>query len=244
MVWKYLIHLQYITYCSMIVLIAISGLMPRHALVETIHTTRTAKLLSCSFYRSAVFHTVHHKMVLQFVTQHVYCYYRRHRGDSHLLHADSSSVSQSSVLFCSSSIPALLVRSYPPMGSHTTAMLMTWMTGHKMKLNPVKTELLHIPGDAPPCQDLVISQDNSQNSLSATAGILVLTMDNQLSFLSHIAKMAYSCWLVLYNIRGIRPFISTEATPMLVQSLLILKLDYCNSHLEHLFCHLTFATNT
>ncbi|KAK3548895.1 hypothetical protein QTP70_021245, partial [Hemibagrus guttatus] len=43
-----------------------------------------------------------------------------------------------------------------------------------------------------------------------------------------------SCWFLLYNIRSIRPFLSTQATQVLVQSLVILRLDYCNSLLAGL----------
>ncbi|KAK3543794.1 hypothetical protein QTP70_027263 [Hemibagrus guttatus] len=45
----------------------------------------------------------------------------------------------------------------------------SWMTAHQLKLNPSKTELLIIPGDPSPAQDLVISLNNSMISPSATA---------------------------------------------------------------------------
>ncbi|KAK3508879.1 hypothetical protein QTP70_012510 [Hemibagrus guttatus] len=45
----------------------------------------------------------------------------------------------------------------------------SWMTAHQLKLNPSKTELLVIPGDPSPAQDLVISLNNFMISPSATA---------------------------------------------------------------------------
>ncbi|KAK3553388.1 hypothetical protein QTP70_003556 [Hemibagrus guttatus] len=82
----------------------------------------------------------------------------------------------------------------------------SWMTAHQLKLNPSKTELLVIPGDPSPAQDLVLSLNNSMISPSATARNLGETMDNQLSFSSHVANVTRSCRFLLYNIRRIRPF--------------------------------------
>ncbi|KAK3514235.1 hypothetical protein QTP70_010412 [Hemibagrus guttatus] len=110
----------------------------------------------------------------------------------------------------------------------------SWMTAHQLKLNPSKTELLVIPGDPSPAQDLAISLDNSMISPSATARKLGVTMDNQLSFSSHVTNVTRSCRFLLYNIRRIRPFLSTQATQVLVQSLVITRLDYCNSLLAGL----------
>ncbi|KAK3508631.1 hypothetical protein QTP70_000917 [Hemibagrus guttatus] len=108
------------------------------------------------------------------------------------------------------------------------------MTAHQLKLNPSKTELLIIPGDPSPAQDLAISLNNSMISPSATAHNLGVTMDNQLSFSSHVTNVTRSCRFLLYNIRRIRPFLSTQATQVLVQSLVISRLDYCSSLLAGL----------
>ncbi|KAK3562250.1 hypothetical protein QTP86_033296, partial [Hemibagrus guttatus] len=48
----------------------------------------------------------------------------------------------------------------------------SWMTAHQLKLNPSKTELLVIPCDPSPAQDLAISLNNSMISPSATARML------------------------------------------------------------------------
>ncbi|KAK3517289.1 hypothetical protein QTP70_002930 [Hemibagrus guttatus] len=110
----------------------------------------------------------------------------------------------------------------------------SWMTAHQLKLNPSKTELLIIPGDPSPAQDLAISLSNSMISPSASARNLGVTMDNQLSFSSHVTHVTCSCRFLLYNIRRIWPFLSTQATQVLVQSLVISRLDYCNSLLAGL----------
>ncbi|KAK3516053.1 hypothetical protein QTP70_004001 [Hemibagrus guttatus] len=110
----------------------------------------------------------------------------------------------------------------------------SWMTAHQLKLNPSKTELLIIPGDPSPAQDLAISLSNSMISPTASARNLGVTMDNQLSFSSPVTNVTRSCRFLLYNIRRIWPFLSTQATQVLVQSLVISRLDYCNSLLAGL----------
>ncbi|KAK3568017.1 hypothetical protein QTP86_028608, partial [Hemibagrus guttatus] len=114
---------------------------------------------------------------------------------------------------------AQLIFSFPP--SDTTASarisaclvdISSWMTAHQLKLNPRKTELLVIPGDTSPAQDLVLSLNNSMISPSATARNLGVTMDSQLSLSSPVPNVTRSCRFLLYNIKRIRPFPSTQAT--------------------------------
>ncbi|XP_028821249.1 uncharacterized protein LOC114772546, partial [Denticeps clupeoides] len=110
----------------------------------------------------------------------------------------------------------------------------SWMAAHHLQLNPTKTELIFIPADFSPDQDLAIYLDNSQLSHPATARNLCVTIDNQLSFSTHISNLSCSCRFLLYNIRRIRPYLSTQSTQLLVQSLVISRLDYCNSLLAGL----------
>ncbi|KAI5628452.1 hypothetical protein C0J50_2942, partial [Silurus asotus] len=108
------------------------------------------------------------------------------------------------------------------------------MSAHQLKLNPSKTELLIIPGDSSPGQDLQITLHDSLLSPSATALNLGVTMDNELSFSPHVANVAHSCRFLLYNIRSIQQFLSIQAAQVLVESLVISRLDYCNSLLAGL----------
>ncbi|KAL7846620.1 hypothetical protein SRHO_G00216000, partial [Serrasalmus rhombeus] len=95
-----------------------------------------------------------------------------------------------------------------------------WMAAHHLKLNPSKTELIFIPATTGPHH--------------VEARSLGVTLDGQLSFSTHIANLTRSCRFLLYNIRRIRPFLTREATQVLVQSLVISRLDYCNSLLADL----------
>uniref|UniRef100_A0AAY4ENN7 Reverse transcriptase domain-containing protein n=1 Tax=Denticeps clupeoides TaxID=299321 RepID=A0AAY4ENN7_9TELE len=134
-----------------------------------------------------------------------------------------------------------LLFSFPPSDLHAASKISacltdisSWMAAHHLQLNPTKTELIFIPADSSPHQDLAIYLDNSQLSPSATARNLGVTIDNQLSFSTHISNLSRSCRFLLYNIRRIRPYLSTQATQLLVQSLVISRLDYCNSLLAGL----------
>ncbi len=63
---------------------------------------------------------------------------------------------------------------------------------------------------------------------------LGVIFDDQLSFKDHIAKTARSCRFALTNIRKIRPFLTEHAAQLLVQALVIYRLDYCNALLAGL----------
>ncbi|KAJ8260635.1 hypothetical protein COCON_G00163580 [Conger conger] len=59
-------------------------------------------------------------------------------------------------------------------------------------------------------------------------------MDNRLSFSKNIATVTRACRFCLYNIRRIRPFLTTYSTQLLVQAMVLSRLDYCNSLLAGL----------
>ncbi|KAM9416932.1 uncharacterized protein ACWYII_023289 isoform 1-T2 [Salvelinus alpinus] len=58
---------------------------------------------------------------------------------------------------------------------------------------------------------------------------LGVTLDNILSFSANVKAVTHSCRFMLYNIRRVRPYITQEAAPVLIQALVISHLDYCNS---------------
>ncbi len=59
-------------------------------------------------------------------------------------------------------------------------------------------------------------------------------IDDQLTFSDHIAKTTRSCRFALFNIKRIRPFLSEHASQLLVQALVLSRLDYCNALLAGL----------
>ncbi len=70
-----------------------------------------------------------------------------------------------------------------------------------------------------------------ETSLTWNLGVI---FDDQLTFKEHIAKTTRSCRFVLHNIRKIRPFLTQHTAQLLVQALVISRLDYCNALLAGL----------
>ncbi|KAM9534686.1 uncharacterized protein ACWYII_039557 [Salvelinus alpinus] len=108
------------------------------------------------------------------------------------------------------------------------------MTDHQLKLNLGKTELLFLPGKDCPFHDLAITVDNCIVSSSQSAKNLGVILDNTLSFSTNIKAVTRSCRFMLYNIRRVRPCLTQEAAQVLIQALVISRLDYCNSLLAGL----------
>ncbi len=76
--------------------------------------------------------------------------------------------------------------------------------------------------------DFTIQLGSSTITPSALVRKLGVIFDDQLTFKEHIAKIARSCRFALHNIRKIGPFLTEHAAQLLVQALVISRLDYCN----------------
>ncbi len=81
------------------------------------------------------------------------------------------------------------------------------------------------------------------NYPSASVRNLGIIFDGQLTFKEHIAKTARSCRFALHNIRKIRSFLTEHAAQLLVQALVISRLDYCNALLAGLPSNSKTSTN-
>ncbi len=107
-----------------------------------------------------------------------------------------------------------------------------WMKEHHLQLNLAKTELLVFPAIPTLQHDFTIQLGSSTITPSASVRNLGVIFDDQLTFKEHIAKTAQSCRFALHNIRKIRPFLTEHAAQLLVQALVISRLDYCNLILQ------------
>ncbi len=109
-----------------------------------------------------------------------------------------------------------------------------WMKDHHLQLNLAKTELLVVSANPSLQHNFTFQLGSSTITSSKTARNLGVVIDDKLNFSDHIAKTARSGRFALYNIRKIRPFLSEHATQLLVQALVLSRLDYCNALLAGL----------
>ena len=91
------------------------------------------------------------------------------------------------------------------------------------------TELLFLLGKACPLQALAIRVDNPTVSPSKSLKNQSLNLDNTLSFSANIKAVTRSCRFMLHNICRVQPFFTQEVAQVLIQTLVISRLDYCNS---------------
>ncbi len=108
------------------------------------------------------------------------------------------------------------------------------MKNHHLQLTLAKTELLIVSANPSLHHNFTFQLGTSNITSSKTARNLGVVIDDKLNFSDHIAKTARSCRFALYNIRKIRPFLSEHATQLLVQALVLSRLDYCNALLAGL----------
>ncbi len=104
-----------------------------------------------------------------------------------------------------------------------------WMKEHHLQLNLAKTELLVFPATLTLQHDFTIQLGSYTITPSSSVRNIDVIFDDQLTFKDHIAKTARSCRFALHNIRKIRPFLTEHAALLLVQALVISRLDYCNA---------------
>ncbi len=109
-----------------------------------------------------------------------------------------------------------------------------WMKEHHLQLNLAKTELLVFPATPTLQHDFMIQLGSSIITPSTLVRNLGVIFDDQLTFKEHIAKTARSCRFALHTIRKIRLFLKEHTAQLLIQVLVISKLDYCNALLAEL----------
>ena len=108
----------------------------------------------------------------------------------------------------------------------------TWMSNNKLKLNDEKTEFLLICSSYM-CNDIsfpnYISIGGTNINFSHQARNLGVTISSTLSLESHISNICRSSFCELRRISNIRQYLDIHSTKILMCSLILSKIDYCNA---------------
>ena len=110
--------------------------------------------------------------------------------------------------------------------------LKIWMARRKLKLNDGKTEIIVIRGNlrnVPVANFGVMSFGDTQLVPCESAKNLGVVLYSSLSFRSHIDFIVKTCNFHIRNLNMIKDFVNKKNLVTLVHSLIISKVDYCNS---------------
>jgi len=109
-----------------------------------------------------------------------------------------------------------------------------WMTVNKLKLNDDKTEtiLFKNPKVCQGTLDVKLNINDTIITSSKTVKDLGVLLDNDLSMQSQVSSLCRNMYFKLKQIGSVRPFLTTDVAATLVTSLVLSKLDYCNSTLS------------
>ena len=116
------------------------------------------------------------------------------------------------------------------------AEIRVWMIIHRLKLNDDKAEYIFLVSakNSGMITAQLIRIGEATITPTPSARNIGVMVDDMLTMADHIKKVCQMCHLWLRNIRRIRPSQTVESTHQLVQSLVLSRLDYCNSILHGL----------
>ena len=111
----------------------------------------------------------------------------------------------------------------------------SWMTANKLQLNDNKTEAMIILSNRmsvhSPLPSGIHIGDADVPFVSSVKNLGV-TLDSNLSMSQHISNTCKAAYIQIRHISSIRRLLTTQATQTLVCSLVLSRLDYCNSLLS------------
>ena len=110
--------------------------------------------------------------------------------------------------------------------------LKIWMARRKLKLNDGKTEITVIRGNLRNVSVAnfgIMSFGNTQLVPCKSAKNLGVVLDSSLSFRSHRDSIVKTCNFHIRNLYMIKDFVNRKNLVTLVHSLIVSKVDYCNS---------------
>ncbi|GFO47561.1 reverse transcriptase [Plakobranchus ocellatus] len=107
----------------------------------------------------------------------------------------------------------------------------TWMTNNKLKLNEEKTEIILLghPRFANDFQNVTINLSGHAITCKQTVKNLEVNIDQSLSMMAFVGSLCKSLNFQLRRIGLVRHYLTENVTKTLVSSMILSKMDYCNS---------------
>ena len=112
-----------------------------------------------------------------------------------------------------------------------------WMTENKLKINDDKTEIIlfgHPHAMRQICKPIIVNVNGHDISATNKVKNLGVILDETLSMTHQISSLSGSAYHHIRNISFIRNYITKDITKKLMTSLVLSRLDYCNSLLSGL----------
>ncbi|KAL8588124.1 hypothetical protein ACOMHN_059498 [Nucella lapillus] len=112
---------------------------------------------------------------------------------------------------------------------HCAADVKLWTIQNKLQLNDDKTECLLFDSSESVAAPLSLNIGSSNITFSKSARNLGVIFDKDLSMHEQVKKICQLAYFEIRKISSVRHYLTTDATKTLVSSLVISRLDYCNS---------------
>ena len=105
----------------------------------------------------------------------------------------------------------------------------SWMMHNSLQINENKTDFIIFSTTPHKLKKHTLQVGTNIIGLSKTVKILGVTFDDGMTLKQHISNTCRSSYMQLRKINSIRQYLTTNAVKTLVQSVVISRLDYCNS---------------
>ena len=116
--------------------------------------------------------------------------------------------------------------------------IQTWCASMRLKLNATKTELIWFDRRSRPDDDKQIKSLHLESNCTILPSDVIrdlgVLLDSSLNMTQHISSVAKACYFHLRRIRQVKRCLDETCLRILIQALVISRLDYCNSVLSGL----------
>jgi len=107
--------------------------------------------------------------------------------------------------------------------------IIKWMASNRLMVNPAKTDVLWYSTSQPPPDTRLLPASTTVQPSASVRNLGVL-FDADLSFAVHVNQLTARCYSSLHRIKSCRCAVSRSASVTLIYSLIVSRLDYCNSY--------------